>query len=412
MADLPTLTRACEYCAETEGVCNGEVVEIRTSEAREVFIRCAPLCLSGSAREQAEKFYGCLPNLLSSRGAEMSDVVLERIFFRDLAGDIDLFTEIQSEAYRKAGVPADLLPATSRIEQPPCRPAQAFEMQVYAIVGNEDAEVNVQTIPVAEPGTVVKIVEAGGHRHLYITNINGCDSDGVARAPFRQQSDTMFARSAELLKTFGSSFPHVLRTWCYLDEIDRDYDEFNTSRNEFFARENVQRLPASTGIRSGLHPHGTLCAMDLYALLDPDSADIEIMKTPTLNEAVEYGASFSRGMRVALPNKQILFISGTASVDEYGETVHVHDIRRQIERMLLNVRELMKPHGATFANVAQVITYLKWREHLDIFLEMWEKWGLKGTPNTFVEAGVCRPDLLCELEAIAIIPSDNGSARA
>ena len=97
-------------------------------------------------------------------------------------------------------------------------------------------------------------------------------------------------------------------------------------------------------------------------------------------------------------------------MDERGETIHIDDIRKQIERMLLNVRELLKPHGATFANVAQVITYLKWREHLDLFLEIWEQWGLKGLPNTFVEAGVCRPELLCELEAIAILPSDHNNA--
>ena len=193
-----------------------------------------------------------------------------------------------------------------------------------------------------------------------------------------------------------------------LDEIDRDYDEFNISRNEFFTRENVQRLPASTGIRSGLHPQGTLCAMDLYTLLDPDKARIEIMHTPTLNEAPDYGSSFSRGMQVVLPDKRILFISGTASVDERGETIHVNDIRKQVERMLLNVRELLKPHGATFADVAQVITYLKSREHLDLFLKIWEEWGLAGLPNSFVEAGVCRPDLLCELEAIAIRPRNGG----
>ena len=146
--------------------------------------------------------------------------------------------------------------------------------------------------------------------------------------------------------------------------------------------------------------------MDLYTLLDPEKAHIEIMHAPTLNEAPEYGASFSRGMKVAVPDKQILFISGTASVNEHGETIHINDIRRQIERMLINVRELLKPHGATFANVAQVITYLKWPEHLHLFREIWEQWGLKGLPNTFVEAGVCRPDLLCELEAIAILPGE------
>jgi enamine deaminase RidA (YjgF/YER057c/UK114 family) len=95
-------------------------------------------------------------------------------------------------------------------------------------------------------------------------------------------------------------------------------------------------------------------------------------------------------------------------VDERGETIHVNDIRQQIERMLRNVRELLKPAGATFADVAQVITYLKSREHLDLFLNIWEETGLQGLPNSFVEAGVCRPDLLCELEAIAIRPRNGG----
>ena len=73
--------------------------------------------------------------------------------------------------------------------------------------------------------------------------------------------------------------------------------------------------------------------------------------------------------------------------------------------MLLNVQELLKPHGATFADVAQVITYLKWRDEIDLFLQIWEEWGLAGLPNTFVEAGVCRPNLLCEMEAIVIVPT-------
>jgi enamine deaminase RidA (YjgF/YER057c/UK114 family) len=218
----------------------------------------------------------------------------------------------------------------------------------------------------------------------------------------------MFETAEDLLAEHGLTFAQVLRTWCYLDNIDRDYDEFNLSRNEFFEKHGVQRLPASTGIRSGLYPPGTSVGMDLYALMNPENADIEIMHTPTLNEAEEYGSAFSRGMKVGLPDKTILFISGTASVDEAGATVHLNDARRQIERMLLNVRELLKPHNATFADVTQVITYLKWRDELDLFKKIWEEWGLDGLPNTFVEAGVCRPNLLCEMEAIAIIPADGG----
>ncbi len=130
------------------------------------------------------------------------------------------------------------------------------------------------------------------------------------------------------------------------------------------------------------------------------------MHTPTLNEADEYGSAFSRGMKVVLPEKTVLYISGTASVDERGATVHLDDIRRQTERMLLNVQELLRAQNSTFTDLVQVITYLKRRSYLPTFLDIWQKWGLSGLPNSFVEAGVCRPDLLCEIEAIAIIPHE------
>jgi enamine deaminase RidA (YjgF/YER057c/UK114 family) len=95
------------------------------------------------------------------------------------------------------------------------------------------------------------------------------------------------------------------------------------------------------GIEARLWPLEALCSMDLYALLNPESATIELMHTPTLNEAAEYGSSFARGMKVDLPDKTMLFISGTASIDERGVTVHLGDTRKQMERMLLNIRELL-----------------------------------------------------------------------
>ena len=57
-----------------------------------------------------------------------------------------------------------------------------------------------------------------------------------------------------------------------------------------------------------------------------------------------------------------------------------------------------------FSDVVQVITYLKSSKNLELFLQVWDEWGLGGLPNSIVEAGVCRPDLLCELEALAILP--------
>ncbi len=404
MASLLTPKRECQCCMQSDGVCSGETVVITTPQTLEVFVRCGPMIQEGSPREQASKFYGCLPRLLEGAGARMTDVVLERVFFRDIVSDMRTFQDVRVDAYAEAGVTGDELPATSYINQPPCRKEQAFEMQVQAIVPNGDSRVIVESFPEIEPRTSKKIVQIGDHRHLYITNISGSNANGAFSTDFRTQSDLMFAKSIPMLEQHGGDFRKVLRTWCYLDEIDRDYAEFNLSRNEFFERHNVTRLPASTGIRAGLYPNESMCSFDLYTLLNPEGVAIEVMHTPTLNEADEYGSAFSRGMKVVLPEKTVLYISGTASVDEQGATVHLDDVQKQVERMLVNVRELLRPHNSTFANVVQVITYLKCADYLPIFLDIWQRWGLSGLPNTFVEAGVCRPDLLCELEAIAIIP--------
>jgi enamine deaminase RidA (YjgF/YER057c/UK114 family) len=217
----------------------------------------------------------------------------------------------------------------------------------------------------------------------------------------------MFRDAGQMLRNQRSSFLHVLRTWCYLADIDRDYDQFNASRNRFFKSENMTRLPASTGIGAGLLPTGNRCGMDLYALLNPQRASIEVMHASTLNEAPEYGSSFSRGMKLVLPGKTVLFISGTASVDEEGATVHVGDARQQIERMLLNVRELLTPQGATFADVVQGISYLKCLDDFAVFREVLDQQDLSQMPNSIVVADVCRPELLCEIEMIAILPDDN-----
>ena len=218
---------------------------------------------------------------------------------------------------------------------------------------------SVSTVPASGNCPMAKVVEMNGYRHLYARGITGNGQDGQPRATFREQCDMMFTTAAELLRRHDACFRDVLRTWCYLDDIDRDYLEFNISRNDFFQREEVRRLPASTGIRAGLHPPGALCGLDLYALLNPEGATVEVMHCATLNEAPAYGSSFSRGMKLCLPEKTVLFISGTASVDESGATAHVGDSRRQIERMLLNVEKLLAPHGAGFDDVVQVISYLK-----------------------------------------------------
>ena len=106
------------------------------------------------------------------------------------------------------------------------------------------------------------------------------------------------------------------------------------------------------------------------------------MHTPTLNEAADYGSAFSRGMRIDLPEKTVLHISGTASVDEFGATVHLDDARKQIERMLVNVRELLARQGASFEDITQIATFLKYADFYEPCLQILDAWGIRHVPNT------------------------------
>ncbi len=405
--------RLCSPCRKD--TCSGEVVAINTEHATEIYARCAPL--RGEAMQldfegQVRRFYGCLPRLLGNGGGRMDHVVLERVFFEDFTRDRDTFLQARGEAYAAAGVAEADRPAVTYIRQPPCHQPQKVEVQIYAVVPATPQSVSVQTEFDPETGANLKLLTIGGKRHLYIADIKGVTPASDQSMGFREQSDRMFAHCARLLDRHGAHFDQVLRTWCYLKDIDRDYAQFNLSRNAFFAEHGIRRLPASTGIEAGLWPDSALCGMDLYALLDTDGVDVQVMHTPTLNEADEYGSSFSRGMRIDLPEKIVLHVSGTASIDEQGKTVHWGDTAKQLERMLVNVRELLVHQGASFEDVVQIATFLKHADaSYDACRELLEQWEIRHVPNTFVEAGVCRPELLCEMEAIAILPKGKSAAR-
>src|SRR5574338_1434433 len=74
-----------------------------------------------------------------------------------------------------------------------------------------------------------------------------------------------------------------------------------------------------------------------------------------LNEAYSYArpSSFSRGMRLDLNGITVLLISGTASIDERGVSVHVGDFRAQTQRMYKNVTALLESEGATWKDIVR-----------------------------------------------------------
>jgi 2-iminobutanoate/2-iminopropanoate deaminase len=129
-----------------------------------------------------------------------------------------------------------------------------------------------------------------------------------------------------------------------------------------------------------------------------------------LNEAFHYArpSSFSRGMRIDLNGVVILFISGTASVDENGETVHVGDFRAQCRRTFENITALLSSEGATWKDIVRTSCYLRdidrdYKEFNEERTAFYAAQGLDPLPaSTGIQAKLCRPELLVEIEAIAM----------
>jgi enamine deaminase RidA (YjgF/YER057c/UK114 family) len=138
-----------------------------------------------------------------------------------------------------------------------------------------------------------------------------------------------------------------------------------------------------------------------------------------LNEAYAYAkpSSFSRGMRIDLNGLTILLISGTASIDEHGKSVHIGDFRAQIRRTLANITGLLESEGCTWHDIVRTTCYLRDIDRdYEAFNEertaFYREQGLDPLPaSTGIEAKLCRPELLVEIEAIAIFRTDKACCK-
>jgi 2-iminobutanoate/2-iminopropanoate deaminase len=137
-----------------------------------------------------------------------------------------------------------------------------------------------------------------------------------------------------------------------------------------------------------------------------------------LNEAYAYAkpSSFSRGMRIDLNGLVILLISGTASIDEHGNSVHIGDFRAQMRRTLDNIAGLLASEGATWHDIVRTSCYLRdierdyaaFNEERTAFMN---EQGLDPLPaSTGIQATLCRPELLVEIEAIAMFRAESDVA--
>jgi enamine deaminase RidA (YjgF/YER057c/UK114 family) len=219
-----------------------------------------------------------------------------------------------------------------------------------------------------------------------------------------------------LLAREGFSFRDVARTWFSLRDILDWYGPFNAVRNAAFRRMGLVgpngggQIPASTGI-AGRNHRGGWCALDLLALRRTDGGTFSMgrLHNRRQNEATEYGSSFARAMEVSLGDARYVFVSGTASIDDHGSTVHAGDFEAQARYTLEAVAALLEGADAGLADIVQATAFLKSPADGPSWERIVEGSPLRAVSLITTLADVCRAELLFEIDAVAVVPLARGA---
>jgi len=122
--------------------------------------------------------------------------------------------------------------------------------------------------------------------------------------------------------------------------------------------------------------------------------------------------SYSRGMKIDLNGLTILLISGTFSCDENGNTVHIGDFRKQMRRTLENISGLLASEECNWRDVVRTTCYLRdmdrdYEAFNEVRSAFFEELGVNPFPaSTAIEARLCRPELLIDIDAIVMFQTN------
>lgn len=339
--------------------------------------------------EQFQRLCQAESQLLGSEVVNGASIVMKRYFVSDSANQGNTISEYlrgQQEIY-----------SHSIIQQPPLDGSKVA-LWIYLVEGMEMDREN---------GMVV--CRHNGYQHLWNMGMMSAEGDSF------RQTETLLLDYEERLARFGANIAdNCIRTWFYVRDVDTQYGGLVKARRENFLANGLSQdthYIASTGIGGSPAETKALIQLGAYALTNFDASQQHYLYALShLNRTIEYGVTFERGVVVDYGDRSHAYISGTASINNKGEVVHVGDIVRQTERMWENVEQLLAETSMNFDDVMQIIVYLRDTADYQVVNRMFEE-RFPDMPYVITLAPVCRPAWLIEMECIAVKESTHPEYR-
>ncbi len=252
--------------------------------------------------------------------------------------------------------------------------------------------------------------EHNGYCHLWHMGMTCSEGDS-----YHQTQHIMERYEAELASLGATLADNCVRTWFFVRDVDTNYHGLVVARRENFTQQgltNETHYIASTGIGGSPGDTKALVQLGSLAITGLEPGQQRYLYAPThLNPTYEYGVTFERGTAVSYGDRRHVYISGTASINNKGEVVHVGDVEAQTHRMWENVETLLAEAGTGFDDVMQIIVYLRDTADAQLVTELFRR-RFPNIPTVITLAPVCRPTWLIEMECIAVSPANNPRYRA
>ncbi|MFH1438780.1 MAG: RidA family protein [Pseudomonadota bacterium] len=277
-----------------------------------------------------------------------------------------------------------------------CGGGGAAGLQVHAVAG-------VQVDTVSLDGRIAgRVFEDDFTRTCVLGNVHAGDGS----AGREDQARRTFENLAGGLEQAGMTMKDVVRTWFFVSDILAWYGAFNAVRKAFYDEKGIMGglLPASTGV-GGENPGGfalVTAALAIRPRPGVESVAAANVPSPLQCPAPAYGSLFSRALEVSTPDRRLLIVSGTASIDPDGKTVHVGDVDGQIRLTLDVVRAILQSRGMDYGDSCRATVYFKKLQDAPRLEEFLGQYAVPAGRLVVARNEICRDDLLFEIEVDAV----------
>jgi len=117
--------------------------------------------------------------------------------------------------------------------------------------------------------------------------------------------------------------------------------------------------------------------------------------------------TYSQAVRVETGDAVWIHVSGQIAIDLEGNLVGPGDLRAQTRQVFENLGAILEAHGATFADVVKIGTYLTTLDDLAGMREVRSEYLTAEPPaSTAVQVvALVVPDALIEIDLVAVVPA-------